>query len=64
MSITTVGMLRTALKGLSGTLPIEALDKGTDTRPFKEYKITKVEVGSAGSGTTPPKTVFVEIVPK
>jgi hypothetical protein len=64
MAIRTVGELRTALKGLSGSLPVEALDKGSDTRPFKEYRITQVEVGSAGTGQTPPKTVFVEIAPK
>lgn len=65
MAIRTVGELRAALKGKSGSLPIAALDRGSDTgRPFQVYKMTKVSEGSVGSGNNPPATVFVEVVPK
>lgn len=60
----TVGQLVTLLKQRNQSLPVEVLDKGSDTRDFAEYRITKVEVGTAGTGANPPKTCFIEVVPK
>ncbi len=64
MSINTVADLRLALKGLSGDLPITALDRGSDTRPFQLYHLNNVRVGSVGAGANPPKTAIIGVTPK
>lgn len=59
----TVAELITALKKYNGTLPVRALDRGSDTRDWELFRIYGVEKGSVDSGGLSHPAVFVDVRP-
>jgi len=59
----TVKQLEAALKGEKQDVPCRAIDKGSDTRDWRQFRIVRVQSGSFDKDGAIHPCVFLQVEP-